>query len=277
MRSVRKKQKNFYKFLKGLVIFSVIFIFVYIGAEPYAKAYSADLAVGVNYACDILVIANLVVIFLYYSKYGKVESFLKDIENELEDAGYYISAREKENLTERCDTICKDLENNGYKISKNIDVKDFSFNVRALKGKNYFYIVKIENLDKNDVLAYLDEMIYDLTSNCFKRKGNGVLCLITDNAQDDAVEISKMITPLGRKGQLKIALAIDETDTGNVYFQGNEETKNKTLIANFVMNCDMPIKDKYIHKEKMPFQLELEKKAEKFTLKDFNNGNFYLH
>lgn len=277
MRSVRKKQKNFYKFLKGLVIFSVIFIFVYIGAEPYAKAYSADLAVGVNYACDILVIANLVVIFLYYSKYGKVESFLKDIENELEDAGYYISAREKENLTERCDTICKDLENNGYKISKNIDVKDFSFNVRALKGKNYFYIVKIENLDKNDVLAYLDEMIYDLTSNCFKRKGNGVLCLITDNAQDDAVEISKMITPLGRKGQLKIALAIDETDTGNVYFQGNEETKNKTLIANFVMNCDMPIKDKYIHKEKLPFQLELEKKAEKFTLKDFNNGNFYLH
>ena len=277
MRSVRKKQKNFYKFLKGLVIFSVIFIFVYIGAEPYAKAYSADLAVGVNYACDILVIANLVVIFLYYSKYGKVESFLKDIENELEDAGYYISAREKENLTERCDTICKDLENNGYKISKNIDVKDFSFNVRALKGKNYFYIVKIENLDKNDVLAYLDEMIYDLTSNCFKRKGNGVLCLITDNAQDDAVEISKMITPLGRKGQLKIALAIDETDTGNVYFQGNEETKNKTLIANFIMNCDMPIKDKYIHKEKMPFQLELEKKAEKFTLRDFNNGNFYLH
>ena len=234
MRSVRKKQKNFYKFLKGLVIFSVIFIFVYIGAEPYVKAYSANLAVGVNYACDILVLANLVVIFLYYSKYG-------------------------------------------YKISKNFDVKDFSFNVRALKGKNYFYIIKVENLDKNDVLAYLDEMIYDLTSNCFKRKGTVVLCLITDNAQEDAVEISKMITPLGRKGQLKIALAIDETDTGNVYFQGNEETKNKTLIANFVMNCDMPIKDNYIHKEKMPFQLELEKKAEKFTLKDFNNGNFYLH
>ena len=48
MRSVRKKQKNFYKFLKGLVIFSVIFIFVYIGAEPYVRAYSANLAVGSN-------------------------------------------------------------------------------------------------------------------------------------------------------------------------------------------------------------------------------------
>ena len=84
MREVRKKQKNFYKFLKSLVIFSVVFIFVYIGAQPYVKSFNETLAVAVNYACDILVIINLVVIFLYYSKYGKVESFLKDIENELE-------------------------------------------------------------------------------------------------------------------------------------------------------------------------------------------------
>lgn len=277
MREVRKKQKNFYKFLKGLVIFSVIFIFVYIGAQPYVKSFNETLAVAVNYACDILVIINLVVIFLYYSKYGKVESFLKDIENELEDAGYYLNSREKESVDKRCDTISDDLENNGYKMSKIVEVKDFSFDTRAIKGSNYFYIVKVEKLDKNDILAYLDEMIYDLTSNLFKRKGNGVLCFVTDTACDDAIEISKMITPLGRKGQMKIALAIDETDTGNVYFQGREETKNKTQIANFVMNCEMPIKDKYIHKKKLPYQKELEKKAEKFTLKDFNNGNFYIH
>ena len=60
-------------------------------------------------------------------------------------------------------------------------------------------------------------------------------------------------------------------------FQGREENKNKTQIANFVMNCEMPVKDKFIHKEKLPYQKELEKKAEKFTLKDFNNGNFYIH
>ena len=74
MREVRKKQKNFYKFLKSLVIFSVVFIFIYIGAQPYVKSFNETLAVAVNYACDILVIINLVVIFLYYSKYGKVES-----------------------------------------------------------------------------------------------------------------------------------------------------------------------------------------------------------
>lgn len=277
MREVRKKQKNFYKFLKSLVIFSVVFIFVYIGAQPYVKSFNETLAVAVNYACDILVIINLVVIFLYYSKYGKVESFLKDIENELEDAGYYINSRDKDSIEQRCVTISNDLEKNGYKMNKLVEVKDFSFDTRAIKGNNYFYIVNIEKVDKNDILAYLDEMIYDLTSNLFRRKGNGVLCFITDTACDDAIEISKMITPLGRKGQMKIALAIDETDTGNVYFQGREENKNKTQIANFVMNCEMPVKDKFIHKEKSPYQKELEKKAEKFTLKDFNNGNFYIH
>lgn len=277
MREVRKKQKKFYKFLKSLVIFSVVFIFIYIGAQPYVKSFNETLAVAVNYACDILVIINLVVIFLYYSKYGKVESFLKDIENELEDAGYYINSRDKESIEQRCVTISNDLEKNGYKMNKLVEVKDFSFDTRAIKGNNYFYIVNIEKVDKNDILAYLDEMIYDLTSNLFRRKGNGVLCFITDTACDDAIEISKMITPLGRKGQMKIALAIDETDTGNVYFQGREENKNKTQIANFVMNCKMPVKDKFIHKEKLPYQKELEKKAEKFTLKDFNNGNFYIH
>ncbi len=277
MREVRKKQKNFYKFLKGLVIFSVVFIFVYIGAQPYVKSFNETLAVAVNYACDILVIINLVVIFLYYSKYGKVEAFLKDVENELEDAGYYINSRDKESIEQRCNAIADDLENNGYKMSKLVEVKDFSFDVRAIKGNNFFYIVSVEKVDKNDILAYLDEMIYDLTSNLFRRKGNGVLCFITDTACDDAIEIGKMITPLGRKGQMKIALAIDETDTGNVYFQGREENKNKTQIANFVMNCEMPIKDKFIHKEKLPYQRELEKKTEKFTLKDFNNGDFYIH
>ena len=277
MREVRKKQKNFYKFLKSLVIFSVVFIFIYIVAQPYVKSFNETLAVAVNYACDILVIINLVVIFLYYSKYGKVESFLKDIENELEDAGYYINSRDKESIEQRCVTISNDLEKNGYKMNKLVEVKDFSFDTRAIKGNNYFYIVNIEKVDKNDILAYLEEMIYDLTSNLFRRKGNGVLCFITDTACDDAIEISKMITPLGRKGQMKIALAIDETDTGNVYFQGREENKNKTQIANFVMNCEMPVKDKFIQKEKLPYQKELEKKAEKFTLKDFNNGNFYIH
>ena len=134
MREVRKKQKNFYKFLKSLVIFSVVFIFIYIGAQPYVKSFNETLAVAVNYACDILVIINLVVIFLYYSKYGKVESFLKDIENELEDAGYYINSRDKESIEQRCVTISNDLEKNGYKMDKLVEVKFFHLTPEQLKA-----------------------------------------------------------------------------------------------------------------------------------------------
>ena len=43
MREVRKKQKNFYKFLKSLVIFSVVFIFIYIGAQPYVRILKMNL------------------------------------------------------------------------------------------------------------------------------------------------------------------------------------------------------------------------------------------
>ena len=153
-------------------------------------------------------------------------------------------------------------------MNKLVEVKDFSFDTRAIKGNNYFYIVNIEKVDKNDILAYLDEMIYDLTSNLFRRKGNGVLCFITDTACDDAIEISKMITPLGRKGQMKIALAIDETDTGNVYFQGREENKNKTQIANFVMNCEMPVRINLYIKRSCLIKRNL-KKGRKIHVKGF--------
>lgn len=277
MREVRNKQKKFLKAMKILVIASVAFMFLYIGFQPYIRDFNKALSVVINYACDILVIANLAVIFVYYSKYGKVEQFLKDIENELDDAGYYISSRKEKDTAQLTEAVINDLKNNGFKTSTMLDVKDFTFDARAFKGQSYFYVACIEELDKNDILAYLDEMIFDLTSNCFKRKGTAIMCFVTDKACDDAVAVSKMITPLGRKGQLKTALAIAEANSGRVYFQGNEETKAKTLISNFVMNCELPLKEEFIHKDKLPFQYELEEKVKSFTLKDYNSGSFYLH
>ena len=131
MREVRKKQKNFYKFLKSLVIFSVVFIFIYIGAQPYVKSFNETLAVAVNYACDILVIINLVVIFLYYSKYGKVESFLKDIENELEEAKLVL--------------VCKKMAKSKFDPKEFIDdtVEDKWY---PEKDFHYIYFAEIEKV-----------------------------------------------------------------------------------------------------------------------------------
>ncbi|MDE6019383.1 MAG: hypothetical protein K2H01_00075, partial [Ruminococcus sp.] len=64
--------------------------------------------------------------------------------------------------------------------------------------------------------------------------------------------------------------------TGNVYFLGNVQTKCQQMIANFVMNCDLPIKEQYIHKDKLQFQYDLAEKMKDFNLKDFKNDNFFI-
>lgn len=277
MKEIRKKQKRLYKIMKVLIIFSVIFILAYIGAEPYAAAYSNMLAVILNYVCDFLVIANMILIFTYYSKYGKSDAFLTSIEYEINDNGYYFTSREESEQDSYLNAVYEDLKNSKFTMSKNVTVNDFTFDFRAYKKKEFFYGVSVDSIDKNDVLAYLDEIIDDITIKNLKRKGNAVLFFVTDKAEDSAIELSKMITPLGKKDNIKIAIAIVEPESKKIYFRGNEESICRRLIANYVMNCDVPIKDKFIHKEKMQFQYDLEEKMESFTIKDFKDGNFYAH
>lgn len=277
MNEVRRKQKRLYKTMRTLVIFGALFLIVYIGISPTVAELNHTLSVVLYYICNILVVAVLVVLFVYYSKYGKVESFLNNAENEITDAGYYFTSRQEKSIDDYCSVMYDDLQKCGFYMDKNLEINDFDFFARAMKRKEFFYIADILNVDRNDVLAYLDTVIFDITANNIKRSGDGVLCFVTDKADDSAVSLSKMITPLGKKEKLKIAIAIAETSTGRVYFLGNAKTKCQQLIANFVMNCDVPIKEEYIAKEKLSFQSEIEEKMKKFNLKDYRNGDFYIH
>lgn len=277
MNEIRIKQRRLYKLMKTLTVFGAIFLVVYIGVSPMIAQINQTLSTVLYYLCNVIVVAVLVVLFVYYSKYGKVESFLNNAENEINDAGYYFTSRKERNVDSYCNVVMDDLQKCGYYIDKSLEISELEFYGRAMKRKEFFYIADIINADRNDVLAYLESVIYDLTMNNVKRKGDGILCIVTDKAAEDAVALSKMITPLGKKEKLKIAIAIAETDTGRVYFLGNDKTKSQQLIANFVMNCDVPIKDEYIGKEKLPFQDEIKEKMKDFNLKDFRNGNFYIH
>lgn len=277
MNEIRKKQKKLYKIMKALVIFGAAFIFIFIGLQPTIKAYNPLLATVLMYVCDAVVVAVLVFLFSYYSKYGKCDSIMTAIENEINDNGYYLTSRKERKNNSYIDAVYQDLKNCGYSMNKDIEIADFEFSFKAMKKKEYFYCADVDGLDKNDVLAYLDTVITDVTVNSLKRKGNGVLCLITDKAEDDAISLSKMITPLGKKEQLKIAIAICELSTGRVYFLGNTETKCQQMIANFVMNCDVPIKEQYICRDKLPFQLDLAEKVKELTLKDIKSDYFSVH
>lgn len=277
MNEIRKKQKKLYKIMKALVIFGAAFIFIFIGLQPTIKAYNQLLATVLMYVCDAVVVAVLIFLFSYYSKYGKCDNIMTAIENEINDNGYYLTSRKERENNSYIDAVYHDLKNCGYSMNKDVEIADFEFSFKAMKKKEYFYCADVDGLDKNDVLAYLDTVITDITVNSLKRKGNGVLCLITDKAEDDAISLSKMITPLGKKEQLKIAIAICELSTGRVYFLGNTETKCQQMIANFVMNCDVPIKEQYICRDKLPFQLDLAEKVKELTLKDIKSDYFSVH
>lgn len=277
MREFRKKQKRLYKIMKALIIFSAIFIFIFIGAQPYVEKLSSAADMICRYSCDILIIANLCVLFSYYNKYSKSDKFLEAVEYELSDYGSYITSRKETEEKAFIKAMQNDFSKSGYAVNSDIEIDEFDFSFTASTKKDFIYAAEIDSLSRSDILAYIDVVINDITVHNLKRKGNTVICFVTDKAEEEAVAISKMITPLGKKELIKIAIAIVEPKTSKCYFLGNMQTKCQQIIANFVLRCNIPIPKENVGDKRLPFQDELEKHMEDFDIKSFKNGTFYAH
>lgn len=278
MEQFRKKQRKNKKILNILLIISAVYMFLYIGAEPIlAKQFGSVITMISAYIAYALILASLIMLFIYTSKYSKCDKYLEAIEYELSDAGYYFTSRTEKTPEQYLDVMREDLVNHGFDIKSNIEIDGFEFDLRAVKGKEYIYIVCVDDVDKNDVIAYQESAIYDVTATMLKRKGNAVVVFISNKVQESAVELSKVITPIDKKERMLFSNAIVELDTGRCYFLGNKPAKSQQMIANYVMNCEIPIKDKYIGKEKLPYQHRLKEHMNDFNLKDYNNGTFSAH
>lgn len=278
MEQFRKKQRKNKKILNILLIISAVYMFLYIGAEPIlAKQFGGVITMISAYIAYALILASLIMLFIYTSKYSKCDKYLEAIEYELSDAGYYFTSRTEKTPEQYLDVMREDLVNHGFDIKSNIEIDGFEFDLRAVKGKEYIYIVCVDDVDKNDVIAYQESAIYDVTATMLKRKGNAVVVFISNKLQESAVELSKVITPIDKKERMLFSNAIVELDTGRCYFLGNKPAKSQQMIANYVMNCEIPIKDKYIGKEKLPYQHRLKEHMNDFNLKDYNNGTFSAH
>ena len=278
MKEFRLKQKKLKKIMNIFCIITAVFMFVYIGVEPFLPDIIGSVGtLCVGYAADVLVVVSVALLFVYFSKYSKSDSFLENIEYELSDCGCYFTSRQETSQKDYLTAVLDDLKSNGFNIETNVEIDGFTFDVRAIKGKEIFYIVCDDEIDKYDVIAYQQSAIYDITAVNVKRKANAVILYICDNADDGAVSLSKAITPLGKKEQIKIANSIVELPSKRCYFLGNKPTKCQQMIANYVMNCALPIKDKFKLNEKLPFQYELEEHMKDFNIKDFNNGTFFAH
>lgn len=278
MREFRKKQKKLKKIMNTLVVVTAIFLFVFIGVQPMLPDLVGQVGTMIiGYANDVLILVCLVVLFIYFSRYGKSDKFLESVENELSDTGYYFTARKQSNIDDYSNAVKNTLIDSRFVVEDNVEIDDFTFDTRGMKKKEFFYIIKDEIIDKNDILAYQQSAIYDITSVSIRRKGNGVLLFVCDKADDSAIALSKMITPLGKKEQIKLANVIVELSTGRCYFLGNNPTKCQQMIVNFAMGCDIPLDSKYIGSERLAFQDELEEHMKSFNIKDFKNGTFYAH
>lgn len=263
--------------MKAMIICSFIFIFIYIGAEPYVADYSNYAAMICSYVCDILIIANLCFLFFYFNKYSKCDSFLEAIEYEIDDYGYYFTARAENDEESFIKAMQKDLMQSRFALESNIEINEFDFAFAAYSKKDFIFAANIPSLSRNDILAYIDSVIYSITVQNLKRKGNAVICFVTDKAEEEAIEISKMITPLGKKEQIKISLAIVQPSDKKCYFLGNKQTRCRQLIADYVLKCSIPIPEELKGERHLPYQDKLEKHMEDFDLKSFKNGTFYAH
>ena len=130
----------------------------------------------------------------------------------------------------------KDFTSCGFAIKSGIEIDEFDFSFTAMKKKEFFYVTEISSLSKDDILAYIDVVINDITVHNLKRSGNAVVCFVTDKPQEDAIALSKMITPLGKKEQIKIAVAIAQPGESRCYFLGNMPTKCQQMIASYVLD-----------------------------------------
>ena len=277
MREFRLKQKKLKKLMNTLFIITGIYFFVYIGLQPIiAENLGSGAAIAAAYIGYALILVSLSVLFFYTSKYSKSDKLLEAIEYELKDAGAYFTAREQRDVKSYYDAVLSDLKSNGFAVSNNVEIDGFEFNAKAVKGKEAFYIVCVENLDKNDVIAYLQSAVYDVTAVNVRRRGTNVVLFITDTADDSAYAYSKEITPIDKKEKLIFANAIVETDSGKCYFLGNKPAKHQQMIANYVMGCEVPVDKKYVAEQRLPYQQQLEERMKDFNLKDFNKGSFYI-
>ncbi len=277
MKEIRKKQKKMFTAMKIIVAVTLIYIVVYIGVQPYIAALGGTAAVLFSYLSDGLILASLVIALVYYSKYGKTNAFLNRIEHEIKDCGYYKTDGMPSDPEKYMESLFEKLKSNGYAVDSNVEYDGLEFSYTAFKRKEFFYVCGVDDLSKDDVLAYLDCAVNDLTVRRLKRAGNCLLVFVTDKAQDGAVALSKMVCTFGKKEQLKIALAIVEPENEKCYFLGNMQTKTQQMAAQYLMNCSVPIPEKLKHNEILPFQKELEKHMEDFTVKSYLDGSFYAH
>ena len=128
MSKFRKKQKRIKHITHSVSIVTALYMLFFIGAETYIRNTFGS-SVIFNYIAQVLIVVSLILLLVYYSTYGKCERYLEKKENEIADAGYYLTARTETTSEQYFRAVCDDLSvkivyvsaSNGYGGSERCD------------------------------------------------------------------------------------------------------------------------------------------------------------
>ena len=271
MEKFRKRQRRFKALRNACVIVTAAAFLLYITFEPTLTKTLQKPSLF-QLLLFAMVAVTLALLFLYEAKFGKAERYADDMQLKIDDAGYYLSAREEETSEAYFEAMVADLTENGFRLQKDVSYDGLTFDAVAVYHSEMVYIVKTDSADKNDVIAYTDAAVNDITSRLLKRKGNAIVVLLCELAEDSAIAVSKTYTQLysGRRATLSVYPVIAEIPSKRVYCLGNKISPAQKLITAYVMNCELPVKEQYICRDKLPFQLELEEKMRHFDYKSLS-------
>ena len=276
MNNFKRKQKLFKRLRNTCAITLAVVIFVYMGIEPYLikKRLPVNIFQLILFA---LVIAVLSIVFIYESKYSKAGKYLDDVELQINDCGYYLTAREERSVDEFSASVLQSVKHAGFKTNENAEIDSMKFDFTAFKSQEFIYAIKCENTDRNDVIAYLDLARQDITGVKLKRKGECIVVFISSGVDESAISLSKSAVTVvtSRYNALVFSPVIVDVKCGKVYFLGNKISRTQKLVAKHILNCELPVKEQYLGKEKLSFQYELEKRMKEFNVTDYKNGKYF--
>ena len=117
-----------------VVIITAILLLVLIGTEnALIENAGKSVALALHYTSELLVIASLGIVLYYYSKYGKTDTFLTNVEFELSDVGYYKTKRSENTVDDYYKAVREDLIGGAFSISENLELTEMDFALRGTK------------------------------------------------------------------------------------------------------------------------------------------------
>lgn len=246
------------KLTRVLLIAMVVFILVFIGIEPALIRHYGNISYF-HIALYFIVLLALSALLFYESKYKKIENCHEKMQYVLSDAGYYYTARSEKEPKAFADAIIQDATECGYRVSYHKEAAELEFYAVLQHKKDLMYLVTLEETDKNDMLAYLDSALHDISAVQLQRTGNAVVLFICNHAAEEAVALSKKRTDIqtARHAWLHLAYAICEVPESKVYFLGNKADRCRWLITHFAMHCEVPVPKSYMASQLLPFQEKL--------------------